>query len=156
MAGKIELSTENSPVWVRLFPWLFNREEKTHMWFLFHDGRLSFLRKYTRYYETLYLLQKFIKVLSVMQISFLFCNHPLYLPTCPTSKPSLLWSPCLSHPVNTHKHSLHLTLPSLPPPPPKHNFLPVDYTLDANKPVRGFPEALFPLPHFHLIWLLPL
>ena len=92
-----------------------------------------------------------------MQISFLFlCNHPLYLPTCPTSKPSLLWSPRLAHPVSAHKCFLLLTLPSLPPTLPQHNFVPVDYTIDAIQPVRVFPEASFPLCHFHSIWLLPL
>lgn len=161
MAGEIELSTGNAPVWVRLFPWIFNREGKTHMWFLLHHGRLSFFQKHTRSYEALYPLQKLlsIEVLSVMQISFLFfCNPPLYLPTYPTSKPSLLWSPRLPHPVSAHKRSLHLILPSLPPTLPQHNFVPVDYTTDAIQPVRVFPEALpfSPLCHFHSIWLLPL
>lgn len=83
----------------------------------------------------------------------LFCNHPLYLPTCPISKSILLSSPPLPHPINTHKHPRHLTFPFFPPRfTSLMSFLQHNFSLlepyhrrqsTAKKPPRGF---INPLP----------
>ena len=136
---------------------LIGKRENPHV-ILIPWWYIIFFQKYNKYSETLHWLQKliFIKALSVNQISFLFfCNHPLSLPTCPTSKPSLLLSPRLPHPLSAHKHYLSICPPFRPPSPTQ---LRASWTIyhRCNQHVRSFPGASFLLCHFSSNWLLPL